>query len=126
MARFDAGKGKPSELLERLKHEGMKALALTDHGNLYGAVEFYLQCRKVGLKPIIGCEFYLARKGRKDRSGGQKDNCHLTVLARNFEGYQNLMELSSQAFTDGFYYDARIDKELLAKFSKGLTIFQRS
>ncbi|PCI40722.1 MAG: DNA polymerase III subunit alpha [Elusimicrobia bacterium] len=112
----------PSPLLERLAHEGARAIACTDHGNLYGAIEFYTRCRKVGIKPIIGCEMYLAKKSRFDRGGSQKENCHITVLARNLEGYQNLMALSSKAFLEGYYYDPRIDKDLLAEHSKGIIV----
>jgi DNA polymerase-3 subunit alpha len=120
--RFSDHKGKPSALLERLAKDGTRAMALTDHGNLYGAVEFYTQARAVGIKPIIGCEMYLAKGSRHDKKGSQKDNCHLTVLARNYEGYQNLMALSSKAFLEGYYYDPRIDKELLAEHAKGLIV----
>jgi len=114
-------KGKPSALLEGMAKEGVRAVGLTDHGNMYGAIEFYTQCRKVGIKPIIGCELYLA-KDHREHSGSQRENSHLTVLARSFEGYQNLMALSSKAFTDGFHYDPRIDKELLAEHAKGLVV----
>ncbi|MBI3299961.1 MAG: DNA polymerase III subunit alpha [Elusimicrobia bacterium] len=120
--RITDHKGKPSAALEALAASGTKALALTDHGNLYGALEFYTNCKKVGIKPIVGCEMYLAKKSRLEKSGSQKDNCHLTVLARNFEGYQNLMALSSKGFLEGYYYDPRIDKELLASHAKGLIV----
>src|SRR5258706_6364815 len=103
VTRFSDHDGGPSELLKSLAHGGVRGLALTDHGNLYGLVEFFTQCGAVGLKPILGCEMYLAKGSRKDRSGSQKENCHLTVLARTNEGYQNLMRLSSSAFLDGFY-----------------------
>src|ERR1039457_6125333 len=122
ITRFSDHEGKPSELLKSLAHEKARGMAITDHGNLYGAIEFYSQCNAVGLKPIIGCEMYLAKGSRLDRGGSQKDNCHLTVLARNHEGYQNLMALSTTGFLEGFYYDARIDRELLAKHSKGLIV----
>ncbi len=112
----------PSEALTHLAQSGAKAVALTDHGNLYGAIEFYTRCRKEGIKPIIGCEMYLAKKSRLEKSGSQKENCHLTVLARNFEGYQNLMALSSKGFLEGYYYDPRIDKEILAQHAKGLIV----
>ena len=115
-------KGAPSDLLKQMSAEGVKAVALTDHGNLYGAIEFYTQVRKAGLKPIIGCELYMAKGSRFDRTGSQRDNCHLTVLARNFTGYQNLMALSSKGFLEGHYYDPRIDRELLAQHSKGLIV----
>ncbi|MDE2290742.1 MAG: PHP domain-containing protein, partial [Elusimicrobia bacterium] len=120
--RLSDHKGNPSSALQHLAQTGAKALALTDHGNLYGAIEFYTNCKKVGLKPIIGCEMYLAKKSRLEKSGSQKENCHLTVLARNFEGYQNLMALSSKGFLEGYYYDPRIDKEILAQHAKGLVV----
>ncbi len=113
---------KPSQALKDLANSGAKGFALTDHGNMYGAVEFYLNAKAVGLKAIIGCEMYISKGTRFDRGHSQKENCHLTVLAKNFEGYQNLMELCSLAFTEGYYYDPRIDKELLAKHSKGLIV----
>ncbi|MDD5630248.1 MAG: DNA polymerase III subunit alpha, partial [Elusimicrobia bacterium] len=118
--RFTDKDGKPSELLRGLAKDGAKGMALTDHGNMYGAVEFYNQCREVGLKPIVGMESYFSKGSRTDRGHSQKENCHLTLWSRNYEGYQNLMELSSRAFLEGYYYDPRIDRELLAKFSKGL------
>ncbi|MFA6092479.1 MAG: DNA polymerase III subunit alpha [Elusimicrobiota bacterium] len=116
------GKDKPSPILCELARQGAKGLAITDHGNMYGAVEFYLRCRKAGIKPIIGCEFYMAKGRRTERGGSQKDNGHLTVLSRNAEGYENLMSLSTKAFLEGFYYDPRIDKELLFEHSKGLVV----
>ncbi|MFA6029869.1 MAG: DNA polymerase III subunit alpha [Elusimicrobiota bacterium] len=113
----------PSDLLLELAKQGAKGLAITDHGNLYGAVEFYLRCRKAGIKPIVGCEFYLAKGKRTDRAGSQREvNRHITVLARSYEGYENLMALSTKAFLEGFYYDPRIDKELLAAHAKGLIV----
>ena len=117
----DAG-GKPSQALKDLAASGAKGFAVTDHGNMYGAVEFYTNAKAVGLKAIIGCEMYISKGTRFDRGHSQKENCHLTVLAKNFEGYQNLMELCSLAFKEGYYYDPRIDKELLAKHSKGLVV----
>lgn len=114
--------GKPSQALKDLADSGAKGFAVTDHGNMYGAVEFYSNAKAVGLKAIIGCEMYISKGTRFDRGHSQKENCHLTVLAKNFEGYQNLMELCSIAFTEGYYYDPRIDKELLAKHSKGLVV----
>ncbi len=111
-------------LSERLETLGMNACAMTDHGNMYGAITFYNTMKAKGIKPIIGCETYLAIGDRKDRSGGtapgEKRNHHLILLAKNYEGYKNLSRLTSKAFTEGFYYKPRIDKELLAKHSKGL------
>jgi DNA polymerase-3 subunit alpha len=111
-------------LSERLETLGMKACAMTDHGNMYGAISFYNTMKARGIKPIIGCETYLATGSRKDRGAGavagEKRNHHLILLARDFEGYRNLARLTSKAFTEGFYYKPRIDKELLARHSKGL------
>src|SRR5213593_12386 len=111
-------------LSERLESLGMKACAMTDHGNMYGAISFYNTMKARGIKPIIGCETYIAPGSRKDRAGraapGEKANFHLILLAKDFEGYRNLSRLTSKAFTEGFYYKPRIDKELLAQHSKGL------
>lgn len=111
-------------LAERAETLGMKACAMTDHGNMYGAISFYQTMKERGIKPIIGCETYLAAGSRGDRGGrgapGEKTNFHLILLAKDFEGYRNLSRLTSKAFTEGFYYKPRIDKELLAAHSKGL------
>ncbi len=120
--RLTDAKGNASQALKDLAASGAKGFAVTDHGNMYGAVEFYSAAKSVGLKAIIGCEMYISKGTRFDRGHSQKENCHLTVLAKNFEGYQNLMELCSIAFKEGYYYDPRIDKEILAKHSKGLII----
>jgi len=114
--------GKPSQVLKDLAASGAKGFAITDHGNMYGAVEFYSNAKAVGLKAIVGCEVYISKGSRFDRGHSQKENCHLSLLAKNYEGYQNLMELCSIAFKEGYYYDPRIDKELLAKHSKGLVV----
>src|SRR5437016_9603479 len=111
-------------LSERLENLGMKACAMTDHGNMYGAISFYNTMKARGIKPIIGCETYIAPGSRRDRAGraapGEKANFHLILLAKDYEGYRNLSRLSSKAFTEGFYYKPRIDRELLAEHSKGL------
>src|SRR5437016_6835723 len=111
-------------LSERLENLGMKACAMTDHGNMYGAISFYHTMKARGIKPIIGCETYIAPNSRKDRAGraapGEKANFHLILLAKDYEGYRNLSRLTSKAFTEGFYYKPRIDKELLAQHSAGL------
>lgn len=101
---------------------GMPAVALTDHGNLYGAVEFFKACKAVKVKPIIGCEVYVAPGSRleKKKESGQRTSHHLTLLAKDNEGYQNLCKLSSIGFLEGFYYNPRIDEELLKSHSKGL------
>ncbi|HEU5238506.1 MAG TPA: DNA polymerase III subunit alpha, partial [Pyrinomonadaceae bacterium] len=111
-------------LAERTEKLGMTACAMTDHGNMYGAISFYNTMKERGIKPIIGCETYVAATSRSDRSvrtvGGEKANFHLILLAKDYEGYRNLSRLTSKAFTEGFYYKPRIDKELLARHSKGL------
>ena len=121
LIRFEDGCGRPSELLCDLARDG-GALALTDHGNMFGAIDFYKQCRAVGVNPIVGCEVYFAPGKRTDRGHSEKENCHLTLLARDFAGYQNLMELSTKAFLEGYYYDPRIDRELLARYGKGIIV----
>ncbi len=120
--RISDKSGGPSETLKTLAAEGAKGFAVTDHGNMFGAVEFYQHANKVGLKPIVGCEMYFSKGKLTDRGHSQKENCHLTVLAKNYEGYQNLMALVSKGFTEGYYYDPRVDKDLLSKHSRGLVI----
>ncbi|MGE5178270.1 MAG: DNA polymerase III subunit alpha [Bacteroidota bacterium] len=110
-------------LIERAKKLGMPAVALTDHGNLFGAVEFYGMAKAAGLKPIIGCEVYVAHGARGEKSRGPDGKGayhHLLLLARNRDGYRNLTKLSSLGFTEGFHYKPRVDKELLAKHAEGL------
>jgi DNA polymerase-3 subunit alpha len=111
-------------LAQRAVELGMQACAMTDHGNMFGAISFYQAMKSQGVKPIIGCEVYIARGSRKDRAGaaspGEKENYHLILLAKDLEGYQNLVRLTSKAYTEGFYYKPHIDRELLAAHSKGL------
>jgi len=113
-------------LVERLVDKAVKfkspALAMTDHGNLFGAIKFYNLCVKKGIKPIIGCEVYVAPNSRFDReyTPGHDSNYHLILLAKNQEGYSNLVKLVSLAHMEGFYYKPRVDKEILDKYSKGL------
>jgi DNA polymerase-3 subunit alpha len=101
---------------------GAPALALTDHGNLFGAVEFHRACKKQGVKPILGFEAYVAPKSRQDRERNPVAGWHLTQLARNLEGWRNLIKLSSAGYLEGFYYNPRIDRELLARHSEGLVV----
>ncbi len=110
------------ELVERAKEFKMPALAMTDHGNLFGAVEFYKQVTKAGLKPIIGCEMYVAPGSRLDKGGTENDEAsfHLILLARNNTGYKNLVSLVTKAYLEGFYYKPRIDMDLLEQYSGGL------
>ena len=113
------------DLVKRVKKLGMNAVAMTDHGNMYGTIEFYKECLKYDknnphdkpIKPIIGSEFYMAKNNRFDR---EKERFHLILLAKNHNGLNNLMKLSSYSFTEGFYYKPRIDRELLEKYSKDL------
>ena len=102
------------------REAGMPAVALTDHGNLFGAIEFYKACRSAGIQPILGCEAYLARESRFSRKGGQSETSHMTLLVRNEEGYHNLLRLATAAYLEGFYYKPRIDKEILREHGKGL------
>ena len=113
-------------LTERAVALGMKALALTDHGNLYGAIDFYNKCKDKGLKSLIGCELYLVETSRLEKNGRSdegKSIFHLGLLAKNLEGYQNLLKLVSDAHLRGFYYKPRTDFETLSKYSKGLIGF---
>ena len=110
------------ELLNLAKQYKMDSLAITDHGNMFGAIEFYREAQKAGIKPIIGCETYIAPKSRLDKTsvGIEDASYHLLLLAKDETGYQNLMKLVSIAYLEGFYYRPRIDKEVLAKYQKGL------
>ena len=115
------GLAKIDDLVKEAVRLGMPALALTDHGNLYGAVEFYKKAKNNGLKPIIGVEAYLAPGSRHSKKPGIDDKrYHLLLLAENNEGYQNLLKLVTISHLEGFYYKPRIDKEILRKYSKGL------
>jgi DNA polymerase-3 subunit alpha len=109
-------------LFEKAKALAMPAVAITDHGNLFGIINFYQRAFKAGIKPIIGCEVYMAPKSRFDResSGISESSRHLVLLAKNNQGYRNLIKLASLGFLEGFYYRPRIDKEILAQHSEGL------
>jgi len=109
-----------SDLITTARQFDMEALALTDHGVLYGALEFYFAAKAAGIKPIIGCEMYVAPRGHRDRSA--RDEYHLTVLAADKEGYRNLIKLVSAGFLEGYYYKPRVDLDLLAEHSKGLIV----
>jgi DNA polymerase-3 subunit alpha len=100
----------------------MDSLAITDHGNMFGAIEFYLAAQKAGIKPIIGCEVYVAPKSRLDKSSSGIEDVanHLILLVKDETGYQNLMKLVSLAYLEGFYYRPRIDKESLSEYHQGL------
>jgi DNA polymerase-3 subunit alpha len=111
------------DLVARAKELGMSALAVTDHGNMYAAVEFYLKAKEEGLRPIIGCEMYVAPRTRFDKETKEdRSPYHLTCLAKNSVGYHNLMKLASLASIEGFYSRPRIDRELIEKYKEGLVV----
>jgi DNA polymerase-3 subunit alpha len=116
------GGNRIKDLVRTAKQHGMDSIALTDHGNLFGAVEFYNAAKKEGIKAILGMEAYISPTTRQDRSMGRIDTAayHLLLLATNQEGWHNLIRLSSRAYLEGFYYRPRIDLELLSQFSAGL------
>src|SRR5690242_17886966 len=108
-----------SQLMQIAEEQKMPAVAMTDHGNLFGAVEFYNQAREHGVHPVIGCEVYVAQHGHTVKSDTNRYN-HLVLLCENQDGYRNLIQLVSTGYLDGFYYKPRIDKDLLSRHSKGL------
>ncbi len=110
-------------MVDRARELGMNALAITDHGGLYGAIDFYTACKDAGIKPIIGLEAYLAQDSRFSRGVTDRSPYHLLLLARNMEGYRNLLQLSSKSHLEGFYYKPRVDKELLRLHGSGLIAF---
>jgi DNA polymerase III subunit alpha len=107
-------------LLKKASDTGMTALAITDHGNMYGVMEFFLKAKDFGIKPILGCEVYVAEGSRFDKTNKYDRGHHLILLAKNLKGYFNLSKLVSLGFLDGFYYNPRIDKEILKQYSEGL------
>ncbi|MBQ2679841.1 MAG: DNA polymerase III subunit alpha [Firmicutes bacterium] len=114
------GSAKIRELVDRAKELGMSSLAITDHGAMFGVVEFYKAAKEAGIKPIIGCEVYVANGSRFEKNSKTAAYYHLILLAENQEGYQNLIKLVSLGYTEGFYYKPRVDMELLKKYHKGL------
>jgi DNA polymerase-3 subunit alpha len=110
------------DLLEKCKEFGMESVAITDHGAMYGALEFYLKAKKAGIKPIIGCEFYIAPHSRRDKTAKSSGKAafHIVLLAMNYEGYKNLLKLASIAQLQGFHYKPRIDMEVLKEHSQSL------
>ncbi len=109
-----------SEIPARLKECGQDAVAITDHGNMYGVIEFYKTCKKNGIKPIIGCEVYVSTASRFDKRSNTDSYYHLVLLCKNMTGYKNLISLVSKGFTEGFYSKPRVDEELLRQHSEGL------
>ena len=116
------GSGKISDMVNRAKELGFKNLAITDHGVMYGVIDFYDACLSAGIKPVIGCEVYVAPGSRFEKEGAVSDDryYHLILLAENNEGYRNLMKIVSKGCTEGFYYKPRIDHELLEKYHEGI------
>jgi DNA polymerase-3 subunit alpha len=114
------GASKVEQLVETAISMQMPAMALTDHGNLFGAMQFYFSARKKGLKPILGCEVYVAKESRHKKTGGTDQSNHLVLLAQDETGYANLSKLVSFGYLEGFYYRPRVDKELLSQYNKGL------
>lgn len=115
------GLSKVSDMVKKAKKQGMSALAITDHGHMYSAIEFYKEAHKAGIKPIIGVEAYIAERGRLDKEPGvDNKRYHLTLLAKNKQGYKNLMRLVTIANLEGYYYKPRMDKEILRKYSEGI------
>ena len=113
---------RPGDLVAKAKAFGMPAVAITDHGNLHAAVPFYQAAEKAGVKPIIGCEVYVAPGSMRQRGGanGKSSSFHLTLLATNDTGYHNLVKLMTAAHLEGFYYKPRVDRELLASHADGI------
>jgi len=115
------GLGKTDQLVSKAKELGMPALALTDHGVMHGAIEFYLECQRAGIKPIIGQEAYVAPRTRHDKASGiDTKPYHLVLLAKNLTGYKNLIKLTSLGHLEGYYYKPRLDREILSRYSEGL------
>ena len=116
------GSNKISEYVARVKELGMDSAAITDHGVMYGVIDFYREAKKAGINPILGCEVYVAPGSRFDReiTGGDDRYYHLVLLAENNTGYANLMKIVSKGFVDGYYYKPRVDKELLREYHEGI------
>ncbi len=114
------GLAKVEDLVQKAAADGMPALAITDHGVMYGAIEMYQKCKKAGIKPIIGVEAYIAETGHTVKVAGQEKRYHVILLAKNLEGYQNLIKLTTIAHLDGFYYKPRIDWDLLKQYKEGI------
>ena len=111
---------KIDKLMEKLKEFGMDSCAITDHGNMYGVIEFYKKCQANNIKPIIGCEVYICENDYKIKTPQNKRYYHLILLAKNNNGYKNLLKIVSKAYTQGYYYKPRIDFEVLKEYKEDL------
>ena len=116
------GAAKIKELVRRVRELGMDSCAITDHGVMYGVIDFYRACLAEGIRPLLGCEVYVAPESRFDRESrsGEERYHHLVLLAENNTGYQNLMKIVSKGFTEGFYYKPRVDFEVLKEYHEGI------
>ena len=116
------GSNKIKEYVKRVKELGMDSAAITDHGVMYGVIDFYKACKAEGINPILGCEVYVAPNSRFDKelTGGEDRYYHLVLLAENNKGYENLMKIVSRGFTEGYYYKPRVDMELLQEYHEGI------
>lgn len=116
------GSNKIKEYVARVKALGMDSAAITDHGVMYGVIDFYREAKNQGINPILGCEVYVAPNSRFDRevTGGEDRYYHLVLLAENNEGYANLMKIVSKGFVEGYYYKPRVDKEVLREYHSGI------
>jgi DNA polymerase-3 subunit alpha len=114
------GANRLDDVLAAAAAAGQPAMALTDHGNMFGAVEFYKAARKAKVKPIVGIEAYMAQGSRLDRSAERRSSNHLVLLAKNETGYKNLLKLTTSSFLEGYYYKPRIDRDILARHAEGL------
>ena len=116
------GSNKIKEYVARVKELGMTAAAVTDHGAMFGVIDFYKEAKAAGIKPILGCEVYVAPNSRFDKelTGGEDRYYHLVLLAENNKGYANLMKIVSRGYVEGFYYRPRVDMEILNEFHEGI------
>ena len=116
------GAAKIRQMVNKAATLGMDSLAITDHGNLFGAIEFYKSCYEYGVKPIIGAECYVAPNSRFEKNfrSSEDSHYHIVLLAKDYQGYKNLIKLVSLGYLEGFYYKPRVDKELLAQYNQGL------
>ncbi|MCI8853539.1 MAG: PHP domain-containing protein, partial [Lachnospiraceae bacterium] len=116
------GSNKINEYVARVKELGMDAAAITDHGVMFGVIDFYRAAREAGINPILGCEVYVAPNSRfdKETTGGEDRYYHLVLLAENNQGYANLMKIVSKGFVEGYYYRPRVDMEVLEQYHEGI------